>query len=155
MRFEEKTRPAQCADKDKEVKDWDDSTQWTVLDYRSADGMGDRVSEGGTTPLDVILLVFTGGLLLGFLGLDLVLCTWFNGSSSGTLFALLHKGDRVFCVWCGSFDHGSVPQNDVMMNGTPLGDSNGYLYYTVWTLASTVITIMVGAVCDTIGVKSV
>ena len=44
-------------------------------------------------------------------------------------------------------------QNDVMMNGAPLGDSNGYLYYTVWTLASTVITIMVGAVCDTIGVK--
>ena len=45
-------------------------------------------------------------------------------------------------------------QNDVTMNGAPLGDSNGYLYYTVWTLASTVITIMVGAVCDTIGVKA-
>ena len=44
-------------------------------------------------------------------------------------------------------------QNDVIMNGAPLGDTNGYLYYTVWTLAATVITIMVGAVCDTIGVK--
>ena len=39
------------------------------------------------------------------------------------------------------------------MNGAPLGDSNGYLYYTVWTLSATIITIMVGAVCDTIGVK--
>ena len=39
------------------------------------------------------------------------------------------------------------------MNGAALGDSNGYLYYAVWGLVATIITVMVGAVCDTIGVK--
>ena len=44
-------------------------------------------------------------------------------------------------------------QNDVLLNGQPLGDSPGYLYYMVWGLVATIITMMVGAVCDTIGVK--
>ena len=44
-------------------------------------------------------------------------------------------------------------QQDVMLNGSPLGDSAGYLYYMVWGLVATIITMMVGAVCDTIGVK--
>ena len=44
-------------------------------------------------------------------------------------------------------------QNDVIHNGQPLGDSNGYLYYMIWGLVATIITMMVGSVCDTIGVK--
>jgi MFS family permease len=43
--------------------------------------------------------------------------------------------------------------NDVLAGGQPLGDTNAYLFYTVWGLALTVVTIMVGSVCDTIGVK--
>ena len=39
------------------------------------------------------------------------------------------------------------------MNGEPLGDTNGYLYYMIWGMVATIITMMVGAVCDTIGVK--
>ena len=34
-----------------------------------------------------------------------------------------------------------------------LGDTNGYLYYMIWGMVATIITMMVGAVCDTIGVK--
>ena len=44
-------------------------------------------------------------------------------------------------------------QNDVLLNGASLGDSAGYIYYMIWGLVSTIITMMVGAVCDTIGIK--
>ena len=44
-------------------------------------------------------------------------------------------------------------QNDVVWNGELLGDSAGYLYFMIWGLVMTIITMMVGAVCDTIGVK--
>ena len=148
-----KTRPSQCEEKDKEIKDWDDSTEWTILDYRSADGMGARMSEGRTTPLDVILLVFSGGLLIGFLGLIWYYVRGLMGAPR-ELYLLYFTKVTEYSAY-GAAASIMVPflQNDVLMNGTPLGDSNGYLYYTVWTLASTVITIMVGAVCDTIGVK--
>ena len=58
-----------CAAAEKHIADWDSSTEWTVLDYRSGDAMTTRMSEGRMTPLDTILLVFTTGLALGFLGL--------------------------------------------------------------------------------------
>ena len=40
-----------------------------------------------------------------------------------------------------------------MLNGESLGDSLGYQYYLVWGIVATIITMMVGAVCDTIGVR--
>jgi hypothetical protein len=58
-----------CLEEEKHIADWNDQTEWTVLDYRSADAMSTRMSEGRMTPLDTILLVFTAGLALGFFGL--------------------------------------------------------------------------------------
>ena len=71
--------------------DWDDNTEWTVLDYRSADGMGDRVSEGRTTPLDVILLVFSGGLLITFLGLIWYYVRGLMGLLENCIYSILPK----------------------------------------------------------------
>ena len=45
-------------------------------------------------------------------------------------------------------------QKEVMLNGESLGDSLGYQYYLVWGIVATIITMMVGAVCDTIGVRN-
>ena len=39
---------------------------------------------------------------------------------------------------------GSIFQNDVLLNGASLGDSAGYIYYMIWGLVSTIITMMVG-----------
>ena len=58
-----------CPDGLKQIKDWDSATTWTVLDYRSADPMYGKIDEGRMTPLDNVLLVFSGGLLFGFIGL--------------------------------------------------------------------------------------
>ncbi len=147
-----KDKPS-CSDAEKHIADWDDKTEWTVMDYRSADAMSTRMSESRMTPLDTILLVFSGGLVLGFLGLIWYYVRGLMGAPR-ELYLLYFTKVTEYSAY-GAAASIMVPflQNDVMMNGAPLGDSNGYLYYTVWTLASTVITIMVGAVCDTIGVK--
>jgi MFS family permease len=111
------------------------------------------MSEGRMTPLDTILLVFTAGLALGFFGLIYYYVRGLMGAPR-ELYLLYFTKVTEYSAY-GAAASIMVPflQNDVTMGGVPLGDSNGYLYYTVWTLASTVITIMVGAVCDTIGVK--
>ena len=150
---EEMIRPADCSAESKEIASWDDKTEWTVLDYRSADGLTTRMSEGRLTQLDHILMVFTAGLALGFIGLIVYYIRGLMGAPR-ELYLLYFTKVTEYSAY-GAAASIMVPflQNDVMMNGAPLGDTNGYLYYTVWTLASTVITIMVGAVCDTIGVK--
>lgn len=147
---EEKTS---CADEEKVIAPWNNDTIWSVLDYRSADTMGTRISESRLNPLDYILLFFSGGLLIGFLGLIYYYIRGLTGAPR-ELYLLYFTKVTEYSAY-GAAASIMVPflQNDVMWGGAPLGDSNGYLYYTVWTLASTVITIMVGAVCDTIGVK--
>ena len=144
---------ADCADGEKVIAPWDKDTQWTVLDYRSADSMGTRLAESRLNPLDYILLFFSGGLLIGFLGLIYYYVRGLSGAPR-ELYLLYFTKVTEYSAY-GAAASIMVPflQNDVMWGGAPLGDSNGYLYYTVWTLASTVITIMVGSVCDTIGVK--
>ena len=142
-----------CSAEGKIIAPWNDETTWTVLDYRSADSMGSRFSESRLTPLDYILLFFSGGLLIGFLGLVYYYIRGLTGAPR-ELYLLYFTKVTEYSAY-GAAASIMVPflQNDVMWGGAPLGDSNGYLYYTVWTLASTVITIMVGSVCDTIGVK--
>ena len=134
-------------------REWTKDTKWTIMDYRSSDGMGTRFSESRFSTLDWFLMFFSGGLLIGFLGL----CFYYVKGLWGApreLYLLYFTKVTEYSAY-GAAASIMVPflQNDVLLNGQPLGDTNGYLYYTVWTLSATVITIMVGAVCDTIGVK--
>ena len=93
------------------------------------------------------LIIFLSSSLVDFLsdfGTHLLLCTWSVRYSPRALSSILHQGYRIFCIWCCSLHYGSLPTKRCDVGWCSLGDSNGYLYYTVWTLASTVITIMVG-----------
>lgn len=140
-------------DPEKRVRSWTKDTKWTIMDYRSADAMSARFTESRLTTLDWFLLFFSGGLVLGFFGL----CFYYVKGLLGApreLYLLYFTKVTEYSAY-GAAASIMVPflQKDVLLFGQPLGDSNGYLYYTVWTLSSTVITIMVGAVCDTIGVK--
>ena len=134
-------------------RNWTKDTKWTIMDYRSADSMSSRFTESRLTTLDWFLLFFSGGLVIGFLGL----CFYYVKGLIGApreLYLLYFTKVTEYSAY-GAAASIMVPflQNDVLLFGEPLGDTNGYLYYTVWTLSATVITIMVGAVCDTIGVK--
>lgn len=132
---------------------WSKSTKWTVMDYRSADSMVSRAKESRLTPLDYILLFFSGTLCIGFLGLLIYYIRGLKGAPRELYLMYFTKVTEYSAYGAAASIMVPFLQNDVMWNGSPLGDSNGYLYYTVWTLSATVITIMVGAVCDTIGVK--
>ena len=132
---------------------WNQDTQWTVMDFRSAEAMSTRFSEGSATSLDWLLMIFGGGLLIGFLGLVGYYVKGLWGAPRELYLLYFTKLTEYSAYGSASAIMVLFLQNDVMMNGEALGDSNGYLYYTVWTLSATIITMMVGAVCDTIGVK--
>lgn len=134
-------------------REWNSETQWSIMDYRSSEGMTTRFSSGTATPLDWLLVIFSGGLLLGFLGLIAYYVRGLWGAPRELYLLYFTKLTEYSAYGSASAIMVLFLQNDVMMGGSPLGDSNGYLYYTIWTLSATVITMMVGAVCDTIGVR--
>ena len=42
---------------DKRVRKWNEKTLWTVMDYKSAEGMRKRISDGRGSPLDWFLVI--------------------------------------------------------------------------------------------------
>lgn len=136
-------------------RDWSAATKWTVMDYRSAESMGARVAkgDGSATPLDWFLLVCGVGLLIAFIGLVWSYAKGLRGHPRELWLMFFTKVTEYSAYGAASAVMVLFLQNDVMLNGSPLGDSAGYLYYMVWGLVATIITMMVGAVCDTIGVK--
>ena len=143
---------AHVSDEERNRK-WDDKTVWTVLDYKSAEGLGTRIGADRGTPLDWFLLVcgvlllialvaLSGGYIWGLRGHPREL--WLMFFTKVTEYSAYGAASSIFVLFL---------QNDVVWNGEPLGDSSGYLYFMIWGLVMTIITMMVGAVCDTIGVK--
>ena len=67
---------------------------------------------------------------------------------------VLHQGDGVQRIWRRILDlRALLTERRHPQWCNRFGDSNGYLYYMIWGLVATIITMMVGSVCDTIGVK--
>jgi MFS family permease len=141
-----------AADRD---RDWSTATSWTVMDYRSAQSMLSRLgkSDGSATPLDWLLALCMGGLLIAFVGLVWFYVKGLRGSPRELWLMYFTKLTEYSAYGAAASIMVLFLQNDVMLNGQALGDSPGYLYYMVWGMVATIITIMVGAVCDTIGVK--
>jgi MFS family permease len=140
------------ADRD---RDWSTATSWTVMDYRSGESMFNRLGKGKgyATPLDWVLAIFLGGLLIAFVGLVWFYVKGLRGSPRELWLMYFTKLTEYSAYGAAASIMVLFLQNDVLLNGQPLGDSPGYLYYMVWGMVATIITIMVGAVCDTIGVK--
>ena len=134
---------------------WSDTTTWTVMDYRSSESMFSRMTkgDGSATALDWFLLVCAVGLLVAFVGLVWSYVKGLRGHPRELWLMFFTKLTEYSAYGAASAVMVLFLQNDVMFNGSPLGDSPGYLYYMVWGLVATIITMMVGAVCDTIGVK--
>ncbi len=141
--------------------EWNDNTKWTVLDYRSAESMGTRLNASmygsfatqKATILDWFLLACASGLALAFCGLVGFYIKGLRGSPRELYLMFFTKLTEYSAYGAASAIMVLYLQNDVLMNGAALGDSPGYIYYMIWGLVSTIITMMVGAVCDTIGIK--
>ena len=140
-------------DSEERNRDWSDSTKWTVMDYRSGESMFKRMGDGSATPLDWFLAVCGLGLLIAFIGLVWSYVKGLRGHPRELWLMFFTKLTEYSAYGAASAVMVLYLQNDVLLNGQPLGDSPGYLYYMVWGLVATIITMMVGAVCDTIGVK--
>ena len=132
---------------------WSDATKWTVMDYHSAESMFTRQEEGRATTLDNALLIGALALGIAFLGLIGYYIKGLMGAPRELYLMYYTQVTEYAAYGSASVIMVMFLQQEVMLNGEPMGDTTGYLYYTVWTLSSTVITIMVGSVCDTIGIK--
>jgi len=139
----------------KRERTWSSKTQWTVMDYRSGQSMFTRLGkgDGSATPLDWFLALCAGGLLIAFIGLVWSYVKGLRGHPRELWLMFFTKLTEYSAYGSATAVMVLFLQNDVLFNGQPLGDSPGYLYYMVWGLVATIITMMVGAVCDTIGVK--
>ena len=134
-------------------REWSAKTKWTVMDYRSAKSMMSRVNDGSSTILDKILLVCAIGLLIALLGLIIGYIRGLKGHPRELWLMFFTKLTEYSAYGAASSIFVIFLQQDVIMGGEPLGDTNGYMYYMIWGMVATIITMMVGAVCDTIGVK--
>jgi MFS family permease len=134
-------------------RSWSAATKWTVMDYRSGQSMFSRLLDSGATPLDWFLAVCTLGLLIAFICLVVYYIYGLRGHPRELWLMYFTKLTEYSAYGAAASIMVLFLQQDVLLNGSPLGDSPGYMYYMVWGLVATIITMMVGAVCDTIGVK--
>lgn len=134
-------------------RSWDANTVWTVMDYRSAESMFARLGTKTATALDWVLLVFAVLLALALIGLTWGYVRGLTGHPRELWLMFFTKLTEYSAYGSASVIFVLFLQEEVTVNGVALGDSNGYLYFAIWGLVATIITVMVGAVCDTIGVK--
>jgi len=134
-------------------RDWWQGTAWTVLDYRSSQSFVTRLKSGTGNGLDWILAISSLLLLVAFVGMIWTYASGLRGSPRELYLMFFTKLTEYSAYGAASAIFVLYLSNDVLAGGQPLGDTNAYLFYTVWSLALTVVTIMVGSVCDTIGVK--
>lgn len=132
---------------------WDEGTKWTVMDYRSAESMFSRLGTETATTLDWVLLAFAVLLALALIGLTWGYVRGLTGHPRELWLMFFTKLTEYSAYGSASVIFVLFLQEEVTINGQALGDSTGYLYFAVWGLVATIITVMVGAVCDTIGVK--
>jgi hypothetical protein len=134
-------------------REWSSKTQWTVLDYRSSQSFFSRLKNGKANSLDWFLAIATLLLGVAFIGMVWTYVRGLRGSPRELYLMFFTKLTEYSAYGAASAILVLFLSRDVQAGGVPLGDTNAYLFYTVWSLALTVVTIMVGSVCDTIGIK--
>jgi len=132
---------------------WTEATKWTVMDYRSSESMFKRLGNGTSNILDKLLLACLIGLLIALFGLTWGYIKGLKGHPRELWLMFFTKLTEYSAYGAASSIFVIFLQQDVIWNAQPLGDTNGYMYYMIWGMVATIITMMVGAVCDTIGVK--
>jgi MFS family permease len=137
----------------KRNRKWTKETSWIVLDYRSARSMFDRIKMGDANGLDWFLMVCMVLLLIAFLGMVIYYVLGLRGSPRELYLMFFTKVTEYSAYGAASAIMVKYLSQDVLFNGSSLGDTDAYLFYGVWSLTATIITIMVGSVCDTIGIK--
>ena len=127
---------------------WDEATQWRALDAQATSSLWSRIQKGEQTTLDILIGLFSIGLLaaLGFMIARYV--RGLKGSPYELYLMFFTKLTEYSAYGAASYCFVIFLREDV-----GLGDIGATSYYTVFTLTMTVTVMVVGAVCDTIGIK--
>ena len=129
-------------------RDWSSKTTWNVLDLQANPSLLTRVSHGTLAGLDYFVLFFTLVILGALVFMIVRYVVGLSGSPRELYLMFFTKLTEYSAYGAASYTFVLYLAQDV-----GLGDQGGTAYYTVFALTMTVVTMVVGAVCDIIGVK--
>ncbi|NWK55518.1 MFS transporter [Verrucomicrobiaceae bacterium N1E253] len=119
-----------------------------VLDFQSTDSFFSRVIGGRGDTLDMVLAVFVLALLLGFLYIIVSYVKGLWGSPRELYILFFTKLTEYSAYGAAQLTFMFYLREDL-----GLGDLGAGTYYSTWSTVVTAVTMVVGAICDTIGVK--
>lgn len=125
-----------------------EKTTWTVLDVQRTSSLFTRIKDGEQTTFDLLL----GVILIVVLGSLITMIGYYIKGLRGSpreLFLLYFTKLTEYSAY-GAASYAFVLY---LAEDVGIGFQAGAAYYTVFTLTMSVIVIIVGAVCDVIGIK--
>jgi len=129
-------------------RDWSSQTVWTVLDIHANPSLFSRIQNGTLGGLDYFILLSTLILFAALVFMVMRYVLGLRGSPRELYLMFFTKLTEYSAYGAASYTFVLYLAEDV-----GLGTQGGAAYYTVFALTMTVVTMVVGAVCDTIGVK--
>ena len=124
------------------------TTPWRVLDIQSTESLTSRLSRGAMTGLDIFVFLMIFGMIVALIYMIIHYVRGLTGSPRELYLMFFTKLTEYSAYGAASYTFVLYLSNDI-----GLGDSGGAAYYTVFSLVMTITVMIVGAVCDTIGVK--
>ena len=128
--------------------EWYVGNTFRVLDVQSTDTIIDRIGSGALSGLDVFVAFFFVVMLGVFVFMVWRYVKGLLGSPRELYLMFFTKVTEYSAYGAATYAFVLYLSNDV-----GLGDSGATAYYTVFSLVMTVSVMVVGAVCDTIGIK--
>ena len=123
-------------------------TPWRVLDIQSTESITSRLSRGAMTGLDIFVFLMIFGMFGALIYMIIHYVRGLVGSPRELYLMFFTKLTEYSAYGAASYTFVLYLSRDI-----GLGDSGGAAYYTVFSLVMTITVMIVGAVCDTIGVK--
>ena len=132
----------------KRVSKGEQIAPWQVLDIQSTESISSRLSRGAMTGLDLFVFLMLFGMLAALIYMIIHYMKGLVGSPRELYLMFFTKLTEYSAYGAASYTFVLYLSRDI-----GLGDSGGAAYYTVFSLVMTITVMIVGAVCDTIGVK--
>jgi len=121
---------------------------WEVLDLQSTESIMQRMGRGAVTGLDILVFLILFGMLAALIYMIIHYVKGLVGSPRELYLMFFTKLTEYSAYGAASYTFVLYLSKDV-----GLGDSGAAAYYTVFSLTMTITVMVVGSVCDTIGVK--
>ena len=120
----------------------------SLLDIQSTSGFIDRIGDGTADTLDITLAVVALAILLGFLYILFFYGKGLKGSPVELYILFFTKVTEYSAYGAAQLAFMFYLREDIGMSDVGAGT-----YYSAWSTGLTALTMVVGAVCDAIGIK--